>query len=189
MPIPTLEAPSNPHAGAALDLRALFRGAASSTWVVTGTGPNGPVGFTAISIMSVSVEPPLVSFNISKQSSSLGSIARSLRAALHLLSAEQRSLAERFARDRTQRFSDAGIWSFDRHGLPALHDVAARMVVDIVNLVEAGDSFIAVAAVRGVDANSPTPLIHHAGDYHPVTALTRTTRTTSTQPHPTSIGA
>ncbi|HHU10721.1 MAG TPA: flavin reductase family protein [Intrasporangiaceae bacterium] len=177
MPISTLDASPSP-ADAGLDLRTFFRGAAASTWVVTGTGPNGPVGFTAISITSVSLDPPLVSFNISKESNSLGPIARSRRAALHLLNGEQRALAERFARDRTLRFIDDGVWSLDPHGLPVLHDVAARMVVDIVNLVDAGDSFIAVAAVRGAHAGTPAPLIHHAGDYHPVTTVTTTSTTT-----------
>lgn len=199
MPISTLSTTDAPplHSRTDLDLRTLFRGAATSTWVVTGTGPTGPVGFTAISIMSVSLDPPLVSFNIAKTSGSLGPIARSLRAAVHLLSADQRAIAERFARDRSRRFVDDGVWSLDPHGLPVLHDVAARMVIDIINLVDAGDSFIAVGAVRDARTNTTAPLIYHAGDYQPATALgvtdaadtmhTHTIDPTTT--HPTSIGA
>lgn len=156
------------------DLRSAFRAAAASTWVVTGTSETGHVGFTAISIVSVSVDPPLVSFNISKTSSSLAAISRTRRAALHLLSDEQASLARRFAGDRAQRFVADDTWTTDDQGLPRLHDVATRLVTEIVDLVDVGDSFIAVARVDTADITSRPPLVHHAGDYHPLTTATPT---------------
>lgn len=157
-----------------LDLRDTFRGAAASTWVVTGSSTGGHVGFTAISIVSVSVDPPLVSFNISKTSSSLATISRSRRAALHLLSHEQRSVARRFANNRDRRFVEDGTWSVDDGGLPHLHGVAARLVTEIVDLVDVGDSFIAVARVDTADITDRQPLVHHAGGYYPLTTLTTT---------------
>lgn len=157
-----------------LDLRDAFRGAAASTWVVTGSSTAGHVGFTAISIVSVSVDPPLVSFNISKTSSSLAPISRSRTAALHLLSDEQRSVASRFASDRDRRFIDDGTWSLDGGGLPQVHGVAARLVTHLVDLVDVGDSFIAVARVDTADITDRRPLVHHAGGYYPLTTLTTT---------------
>lgn len=159
---------------APLDLRDVFRGAAASTWVVTGSSSAGHVGFTAISIVSVSVDPPLVSFNISKTSSSLATISRTRRAALHLLSDEQHSVASRFAGNRNRRFVEDGTWSVDDGGLPLIHGGAARLVTEIVDLVDVGDSFIAVARVDTADITGRPPLVHHAGGYHPLTALTTT---------------
>lgn len=153
----------------AIDLRRAFRAAASSAWVVTGRSPDGPVGFTAISVVSVSVDPPLVSFNISKASSSLATISRTRRAALHLLNHEQESVAQRFAGDRYRRFIEDGLWSLDEGGLPRLHDVVTRLVVEVVDLVDAGDSYIAVGRVDSADTTDGTPLVHHAGGYHPST--------------------
>ncbi len=154
---------------APVDLRTAFRRAASSAWVVTGRSTDGsPVGFTAISIVSVSVEPPLVTFNLSKTSSSLATISRSRRAALHLLSDEQSALATRFARDRSLRFVDDGTWSYGADGLPELHDVVTRLSTEIVDLVEAGDSYIAVARVEEMDGRDLTPLVHHDGGYRNV---------------------
>lgn len=151
-----------------LDLRATFGRAASSTWVVTGSGERGPVGFTAISIISVSLAPPLVSFNISKNSSSLVTIAQTGRAALHLLGAGQEALAQRFARDRTKRFVDDGAWGYDDHGLPRLRDVRARLITRVQDLVDAGDSFVTIARVEHATASPGQPLLHHAGAYTPL---------------------
>jgi flavin reductase (DIM6/NTAB) family NADH-FMN oxidoreductase RutF len=49
--------------------RRVFAGHASGVAVVTAAGRD-PVGFTATSVVSVSAEPPLLSFNVSLTSSS-----------------------------------------------------------------------------------------------------------------------
>lgn len=170
-----------------LDLRAAFGQAASSTWVVTGSGERGPVGFTAISIISVSLTPPLVSFNIAKNSSSLVTIAQTGRAALHLLGEGQETLAQRFARDRTKRFVDDGVWVYDDHGLPNLRDVPTRLITRVQDLVDAGDSFVTIARVEHITTGPGRPLLHHAGAYSPIgatpapsTIAPSTTATTTT---------
>lgn len=151
-----------------LDLRSVFRRAASSAWVITSAGADDadPVGFTAISVVSVSLEPPLLSFNISRTSSSLTTLARSGRAALHLLADHQTHLASRFAADRGLRFTEDGVWSWE-DGLPALHGVTARVVTTLTDLVPAGDSLLAVARVEHASAADQTvlPLVHHAGRF------------------------
>lgn len=168
-PPPTAQPRTEPDP---VDLRTAFRPAAASTWVITGHGPRGPVGFTAISVVSVSLHPALLSFNISKNSSSLVTLAHTTRAALHLLAADQQHLADRFARDRTQRFVDDGAWSYDDHGLPEVHAVVARATTRLIDLVDAGDSFVALARVEHLTtATDRRPLLHHAGAYHPLTAL------------------
>ncbi|MCK0112617.1 flavin reductase family protein [Ornithinimicrobium sp. F0845] len=179
-----LTRPTIPPESQPVDLRHAFGRAASSTWVVTGSGERGPVGFTAISIVSVSVSPPLVSFNIAKTSSSLVTIAQSGRAALHLLAEDQEPLAQRFARDRTRRFVDDGAWAYDDHGLPTIHGAASRLVTRIHDLVDAGDSFLAVARVEHAVTSGRRPLLHHAGAYTPLGEPALHSLT-----HPTTPGA
>lgn len=174
--------PEVPH----LDLRGAFGQAASSTWVVTGSGERGPVGFTAISVISVSLTPPLVSFNISKTSSSLFTIATSGRAALHLLDEGQEPIAQRFARDRSKRFVDDGLWGYDDHGLPSVRGVRTRLITRIQDLVDAGDSFVAIARVEHATTSPGRPLLHHAGAYAPVTLLTPVPARTTTTPTSTT---
>lgn len=141
------------------DLRAAFRQAAASTWVVTGHSPAGPVGFTAISITSVSVDPPLVTFNIGRTSSSLPVLTASRRAALHLLSGEQAALATRFARDRSLRFVEDGTWAMAEDGLPEIHGVVTRLVTRIVDLVDVGDNHLAIARVEAATVIDRPPLV------------------------------
>ena len=150
------------------DLRSLFRRATASAWVITSAADDGaePVGFTAISVVSVSLDPPLVSFNVAKTSSSLVTLARRRRAALHLLASHQDHLAARFAADRTRRFVQDGAWSW-HDGLPRLHDVNVRLTTTLTDLVDAGDSFVAIARVHGTSAAHPAEptLLHHAGRF------------------------
>ncbi|WP_109474314.1 flavin reductase family protein [Ornithinimicrobium cavernae] len=178
--------PAVPPESATVDLRHAFGRAASSTWVVTGSGERGPVGFTAISVVSVSLSPPLLSFNISKDSSSLVTIAQSGRAALHLLADDQEPVAQRFARDRSRRFADDGAWAYDDHGLPAVRGVASRLITRIHDLVDAGDSFLAIARVEHATTTDRRPLVHHAGAYGalgaPAAAPTHPTATQPTTP-------
>lgn len=152
-----------------LDLRTAFRRAASSAWVVTGARAPAldPVGFTAISVVSVSLDPPLVSFNIARTSSSLATLRRTRRAAVHLLADGQGRLAARFAADRSRRFVDDGTWAW-RDGLPEVHGAALRLVTTLVDLVEAGDSYLALARVERTSADpggTAYPLVHHAGRF------------------------
>lgn len=163
--------PSLPPDSPVVDLRHAFGRAASSTWVVTGSGERGPVGFTAISVVSVSLAPPLVSFNVAKDSSSLVTIAQSGRAALHLLAEGQEAVAHRFARDRSRRFVDDGAWAYDDHGLPRIHGTVSRLITRIHDLVDAGDSFLAVARVEHATTSDLPPLVHHAGGYGSVAAV------------------
>lgn len=161
-------APPDPHPdGHHPDLRSAFRRSAASTWVVTGAASpeRAPVGFTAVSVVSVSLDPPLVSFNIARASSSLATLGRSRRAALHLLGGDQTHLAARFAGDRGRRFDDDGTWGW-ADGLPAVHGTTLRLVTDLVDLVDAGDSLLALARVRrAVPGPGAAPLVHHSGHF------------------------
>lgn len=167
MPLATL--PSRQRTDPIVDIKDCFANVASSAWVITGTGNRGPVGFTAISVVSVSVDPALVSFNIARTSSSLSTIARSGAAALHLLSEGQDDIATRFARDRSKRFIRDGIWTFDERGLPEIYGSASRLIINITDLVDAGDSLLVIGAVTSqVTSPHTQPLVHHAGGFVPV---------------------
>ncbi|SDQ64221.1 flavin reductase family protein [Quadrisphaera sp. DSM 44207] len=157
----------SPAATSVVDLPAVFRTVASSTWVVTTTAPDGtPVGFTAISIASVSLDPPLISFNVSRTSSSLPALTASRRCAVHLLAHDQELLARRFAGPAAHRFDDEGAWGWDEAGVPQLQGAAARLSGAVTAFVEAGDSLLVLAAVEDTRVTGRAPLVHHARAYH-----------------------
>jgi flavin reductase (DIM6/NTAB) family NADH-FMN oxidoreductase RutF len=161
-----------PLAGAArptTDLRSAFRSAASSVWVVTSAFASVPVGFTAISVVSVSTAPPVLSFNVGSASSSLPALTRSARFAAHLLTAAQEDLARRFAADAAARFPHDGTWDWDPDGLPAVVGCAVRLSGRVSSFVPAGDSFIAIGAVDRIEPGPPSTgvLVHRDRGYLP----------------------
>lgn len=156
-------------ASRSVDLPSVFRRAASSTWVIAGVGQAGPVGFTATSLVPVSIKPPLVSFTIAKTSPALAALDDSRWAAAHLLDAHQGHVAARFATDRANAFADDGLWRYDDRGLPEIKGSCARIVVSIRELFDAGESMVALADVRAGAIGSSRPLLHHRGGFVPAT--------------------
>ncbi len=148
------------------DLRELFGQAASSTWVVTGRGPHGPIGFTVISVASASLNPPMVTFNVSQAAASLATLRETRKANLQLLSEGQDEVAIRFSGERHRRFDDPSVWRDGPHGCPDILGVVGRLLVDIHELVDAGDSVVIVAEVTASESD-PTrrPLMHHNRRY------------------------
>ena len=63
------------------------------------------VGFTANSFGSVSLAPPLVVWNLSARSTSLGAFEAAHRYSVNVLSAKQVELARRFSRPHADRFA------------------------------------------------------------------------------------
>lgn len=148
-----------------LTLSGVFRHTVSTPWVVTATGADGPVGFITPSVTLVSSSPPLVSFVLAKTSGALVTIARTGRAALHLLAHDQRDLAERLAKDDQDRFATEDSWRYDDHGLPLLQGSAARLLTRLVELVDAGDGFVAVARAEHGTAVDQPPLVRYDDRY------------------------
>ena len=154
--------------------RTAFRSAANSVWVVTSAAEGVPVGFTAISIASVSVNPPMLSFNISKTSSSLSTLQQSFQFAVHLLDHSPASIeqAKRFAsKPSDARFADRSTWSWDKAGVPTLQNALVRMSGRIVSLTEAGDSWLAVGLVEDVERQQGVPLLHYSGAYREMACI------------------
>lgn len=150
-------------------LRSAFRSAATSVWVITSALDDVPVGFTAITVNSVCVEPPMVSFNIGRSSSSLNTLSRSLRFAAHLLPEDQGAVASRFAGTTSERFADASTWQWGEDGLPELVPRAlARLSGDIVSLSAAGDNLLAIGRLDDISLAEGRPLVYHQGLYRSI---------------------
>lgn len=151
---------------APVDLPAAFRAVASSAWVITTAVEGRPVGFTAVSVVSVSLAPPLVSFNVSRTSSSLAAVLSRGRVAVHLLAEDQEPLARRSSGPAVGRFPDDGSWDWDEEGLPRLRGVAVRLTGPVVSSVDAGDSVLFLTGVERSEVSGAAPLVHHGRQYH-----------------------
>lgn len=150
--------------------RSVFRDHAAGVVVVTAPGANAPVGFTATSLTSVSLQPPLVSVAISRGASAWAALSGSRRLAVHFLGHEQHWLAQRFATSGIDRFGDPVRWSWSASGEPVLHECAAYLCCTVEKHVPAGDHVLVLARVHSANVTrSGSPLVYHDGTYASVT--------------------
>jgi flavin reductase (DIM6/NTAB) family NADH-FMN oxidoreductase RutF len=145
--------------------RRVFAGHASGVAVVTAAGRH-PVGFTATSVVSVSAEPPLLSFNVSLTSSSWPTLAAATHFGVHLLAADQSAIAVRFALTGADRFGAQTTWHPGPFGVPVLADVVAWLICEVQSRVLAGDHAVVIGqVVRADHVDDVAPLVYHHGRF------------------------
>jgi flavin reductase (DIM6/NTAB) family NADH-FMN oxidoreductase RutF len=170
---PEPDSPDSADDPAALDgdrFRQLLRRHASGVVVVTAPG-DPPVGFTATSFTSVSLDPPMVSFSVARTGSAWRTIEVADVVAVHVLTAGQEHLARTFATSGIDRFAAHGAWREGPGGVPLLDGVLARLVCKVVSRVEAGDHTIVLATPVSGEFHADeraAPLVYHAGRYVPI---------------------
>ena len=149
------------------DFRAALGLFATGVTIVTARAADGtPVGLTANSFNSVSLSPPLVLWSLSLQAGSMPVFAKGSHYAIHILAADQRALAERFAARGADRF--AGLdWREGSGGVPLLDGAAAVLECHNRNRHEEGDHVIFVGEVEQCRYRADaSPLIFHGGRFY-----------------------
>jgi 3-hydroxy-9,10-secoandrosta-1,3,5(10)-triene-9,17-dione monooxygenase reductase component len=134
--------------------------------VITTRDPDGrPVGITANSFNSVSLDPPLVLWSLARQSRSLVAFEQADHFAVHILRIDQQDLSDQFATSMTDKF--AGLDPLTGlGGIPLLKDYAARLQCRIYGRHPAGDHIVFIAEVERLDLNrTARPLVYHGGHY------------------------
>ena len=133
--------------------------------IVTTRAENGePVGITANSFNSVSLEPPMVLWSLAKNARSLPVFQNADTWNVHILSNEQEALSNRFARAGEDKFSGLPLDSEEAHA-PLLQDCSARFQCKTAFQYDGGDHIIFVGEVTGYDANPHPPLLYVTGGY------------------------
>lgn len=123
-----------------------------------------PVGVTASSFNSVSLEPPLILWSLAKSSSSRDAFCSSGHFAVHVLAACQEELSNRFARRGEDKFRGVA-WRDGPTGSPILDDHAALFECRTRHQYEGGDHIIFVGEVLGFETRDRAPLLFHKGCY------------------------
>ncbi|MBM1220823.1 flavin reductase family protein [Ponticoccus sp. SC2-23] len=136
---------------------------ATGVTIVTAPGPDGPVGITANSFASVSLDPPLVLWSPAKASRRFDYFATAPHFAIHVLGAGDHAICEGFSRAHSA--FDALDWSENAHGVPLIHGVAARFECTLEASHDAGDHLIIVGRVTRVAHDPQAPLVFHAGQF------------------------
>ncbi len=134
------------------------------TIATTVDGAGNPVGVTASSFNSVSLDPPLVLWSLAKNSLSREAFCTSGHFAVHVLAASQEDLSNRFARSGEDKF--AGVpWRAGHLGSPVLDEHAALFECRTRYQYEGGDHIIMVGEVTRHETCDVAPLLFHGGRY------------------------
>lgn len=152
---------------------AYFRSAlgrfATGVTVITTENPNNgqAIGMTISSFNSVSLEPPLVSWTLSKASGSLEHFLKAERYVVHVLSAQQLHLARKFASGPQETRFEGVPTTRAPHGALKLDDPDSAAWFECYNLCrhEAGDHLIFIGQVERCERSFHQPLVYHAGDF------------------------
>jgi len=149
--------------------RELFRHHAGGVVVVTVDAGSGPVGFTATSFTSISLDPPLAAFAIGAHASAWPHVRTAPTAVVHLLAPQDGDLATQFATSGIDRFAPPTRWRRLPTGEPVLEHRGSWLHGRIVERRPIGDHHLVVLAVETVQLGSTdTALVYHGGAYHAV---------------------
>jgi 3-hydroxy-9,10-secoandrosta-1,3,5(10)-triene-9,17-dione monooxygenase reductase component len=134
--------------------------------VVTGLDGDEPMGFTAQSFSSVSLDPPLVLVCPAKSSSSWPRIRAGGAFCVNVLAEDQEAVCRAFATRGGDKFREIGWTPAPGTGSPVLTGALAWIDCRLEDEHDAGDHVIAVGRVldMGVPAES-RPLLFYRGGY------------------------
>jgi 3-hydroxy-9,10-secoandrosta-1,3,5(10)-triene-9,17-dione monooxygenase reductase component len=134
------------------------------TIITTRTSDGTPVGITANSFNSVSMDPPMVLWSLARTARSLEAFDQAENWAVHILSAEQEPLSNRFARSGEDKFAGLDV----EQGIgatPLLQGCASRLQCRTSFKYDGGDHLIFVGEVLDFERSDVAPLVFHGGKY------------------------
>ncbi len=152
-------------------LRQVMRRVPSPVTVVTAAAYGEMRGITIGSFTSVSLNPPLISFNVAQQARMYPLLLAARHFAVHILGAEQVPLSRRFAESglsNSEQFEGLA-YRLSPEGTPLLEGVLAVLHCRTYRTLEAGDHTIFVGEVIEIEtlADGP-PLVYYNRAYRAV---------------------
>jgi flavin reductase (DIM6/NTAB) family NADH-FMN oxidoreductase RutF len=135
--------------------------------IVTASDPDGAYyGVTISSFNSVSLDPPLVLFSLSRRLLSLDGILRAESFAIHFLGDDQERLSKRFATALADKWHGVE-YRLGHTGCPVLIPALAVLECLPYAQYDGGDHVIVVGRVTHLEADhEKRPLVFFRGRYH-----------------------
>ena len=134
------------------------------TVVTTHDADKNPLGFTANSFTSVSLDPPLVLVCMANSSKNYEAIANASGFAVNILCEQQKEVSNTFARPVDDRFATVD-WRQGPHGSPIIAGVSAWFDCSTYQQVEAGDHIVLIGKVEAFDNTGAPGLGYSRGAY------------------------
>ena len=151
------------------ELREVMRRFPAPVAVVTAAWEEERFGLTVGSLVSLSLDPPLVGISVGKESSSHEPVRRAGGWAASLLSGAQANVAQHFAR---RGIPPVALWNGidvrDGSRGPLVNDALAWLECRTISEHDAGDHTIFVGEVESTELGIPGPgLVYRGGEYLP----------------------
>ena len=143
--------------------RAALSAYATGVTVVTTDTAYGPIGITANSFASVSLDPPLVLWSPAKSSKRFKYFTGAKHFAIHVLDGHQQQLCNDFTRDKSA--FDGLDWAANEEGVPLINGCLARFECILNAEHDAGDHTIIVGQVTSASTRDGIPLLFQAGRF------------------------
>jgi flavin reductase (DIM6/NTAB) family NADH-FMN oxidoreductase RutF len=146
------------------DVRRVLGHLPTGVTIITAFGPEGPIGMSANSVTSVSLDPPLVLFCPANTSQTWPAIRAANHFCINILAGHHEDLCRRFSLRGVERF--AGVtWQPGRRA-PWLDDAVAWIGCTLHSEHPAGDHSIVTASLNEIEATSGVdPLVFFRGAY------------------------
>lgn len=169
-------------------LRKAFGSYMTGVTVITAMSSDGtPVGFTANSFTSVSLDPPLLLVCPAKSLSSFDVFANCESFVVNILSEDQQSISNIFAGSKEDRFSQIE-WHKDEQGNPVIDGALTHFSCKTERNLDAGDHHLLVGEVLDFSTREGRGLGYASGGYFSL-GLEREAAEISTQEKHVCVGA
>ncbi len=144
-------------------LRDAFGSFATGITLVTTEAESGPVGFIANSFSSLSLDPPLVMWAISKTARRHPVFTAANHFSVHILRADQEDLCKIFTQS-SEGFPTLET-DVNEHGVPVLKNYLARFDCEKHAIYSGGDHDIILGKVIRFDSERGPGLVYHQSQY------------------------
>jgi flavin reductase (DIM6/NTAB) family NADH-FMN oxidoreductase RutF len=138
------------HAATVDGFKTAFRDHPAGVALISAATDRGDVGLTASSVASVAVDPPMLSFSVTRATGSAGGLLSAGTVVVHLLADHHLEVAKAFAKTGEPRFTPEQHWERLPTGEPYLPSARAALRCRIVQTVPAGSSMLVIAEVLEV---------------------------------------
>lgn len=145
--------------------KTLGRFATGVAVVTTCTDAGRPLGMTINSLVSLSLDPPLVLYGLGRSSVNFDAFAKAGAFAFNILAEDQQELSARFA-DHDRQADFTGVpFAAGASGAPVLKGVLASIDCRREQAVDAGDHVIVIGLAIDLRCRDGRPLLYFAGAY------------------------
>lgn len=138
---------------------------ATGVTVVTAPGSGDqPIGITANSFSSLSLDPPLVLWSLALRSPSIDAFAEGQPFAINILQREQEALALQFARPTDDKFKNVE-YALNGYRVPLLEGAQAQLECTVEFTRVLGDHLLIVGRVEAMNTMPGEPLLFYRGAF------------------------